>query len=120
MAAQVIWHGARVERLTLDEAKEFVRRMTLETEREVKLLIGKKGLGKPSAPGQPPKRQTGALVSSYGHDFRDAGLLGIVGSNLKTSLWLEIGTRKMAARPHLRRSLNEVGRRWEKFIRGRV
>ena len=61
----------------------------------------------PSAPGEPPHKQRGRLLASVAKDVDPASLTGRVGTNLKYGLFLELGTRLMAARPWLRRSLAE-------------
>lgn len=57
-----------------------------------------------SAPGQPPAVDTGQLRASYTWRLgRDSlGDFVEIGTNVKTAPWLEYGTRRMAARPHLR------------------
>lgn len=59
-----------------------------------------------SRPGNPPFKQTGKLRKSIAYEVR--GLVGRVGSNLKDPnypYYLELGTRRMAARSYLRRAL---------------
>lgn len=61
----------------------------------------------PSQPGEPPKKLTGFLQRSIAHAMSSDRQQAFVGSNLDYSLYLEIGTVKMAARPFLRRTLAE-------------
>jgi len=61
----------------------------------------------PSAPGEPPHKQTGTLRRSVAREVDAASLRGRVGTNLKYGRWLELGTQRMAARPWLRRALAE-------------
>jgi hypothetical protein len=59
-----------------------------------------------SRPGNPPFKQTGNLRKSIAYEV--SGLVGRVGSNIKKpnyALYLELGTRRMAARPYLRAAL---------------
>lgn len=65
-----------------------------------------------SAPGQPFATDLGTAAASIGHAMgRDArGIYAQVGSGLKKFRWLELGTRRMAARPSLRRALRKAGR----------
>ena len=58
----------------------------------------------PSAPGEPPHKQTGTLRARVTYDVL-ASLVGRVGTSLLYGRWLELGTRKMAARPWLRVAL---------------
>lgn len=54
----------------------------------------------PSAPGEPPKRDTGVLDSNI-ETARVAPLKVEVSSNAPYAVPLEIGTSKMAARPYM-------------------
>jgi HK97 gp10 family phage protein len=63
----------------------------------------------PSAPGEPPRKQTGRLRSSVTYEVLDGELIARVGTNVKYAKWLELGTKNMAPRPWLRRALNESG-----------
>ena len=57
-----------------------------------------------SAPGQPPAPDTGRLRASYSAsvDRTKGGAELTVGSGVEYAAYLEFGTTKMAARPHLR------------------
>ena len=62
-----------------------------------------------SVPGNPPFKQTGHLRRSITWELAykslQIGAVGRVGTNLKYGRYLELGTRRMAARPYLRRAL---------------
>ena len=61
-----------------------------------------------SRPGNPPFKQKGTLRRSIAYEVLAATLAGRVGSGIKNPrypYYLELGTRKMAARPYLRRAL---------------
>lgn len=60
----------------------------------------------PSSPGEPPHVQTGRLRGSVAWEV--VGLLGRVGTNVKYGRWLELGTKRLAARPWLRPSLDAM------------
>lgn len=67
-------------------------------EAEWKKTVGVQGTrSRPSAPGSPPHRVTGALQASLSAKVTD-GLITVTGS--KVGGYLEDGTRRMAARPH--------------------
>jgi hypothetical protein len=55
-----------------------------------------------SKPGEPPRKQFGHLRRSITHDVDKANLTARVGTTLKVGRYLELGTRRMAARPYLR------------------
>lgn len=59
----------------------------------------------PSAPGEYPRKQFGTLRQSIATDYDPATVTARIGTNLAYGRWLEMGTRKMAARPFLRRTL---------------
>lgn len=61
----------------------------------------------PSAPGDPPARQSGRGNDSIAWEMVSDAIARI-GTNIKYMRWLELGTRLMAARPWLRRSLKEM------------
>lgn len=73
-----------------------------------------------SKPGDPPNSDTGRLVQSIRFEFREGGLVALVGTDLKYGTWLEFGTKKMAARPWLlpatRKAQRELGRK--PYIKG--
>lgn len=97
-------------------AKDLTRR-TIKVHRRVQQLIHQHGSGRiytrgnithqASAPGEPPAADTGKYAATVGFALeRDAqGLVGKVGTNDKRGPWLELGTRNMAPRPHLRPGL---------------
>ncbi len=98
------------------EARKGVRRAVAasvaEVQREAILAIrggSRSGVivtrgGKPhqrSAPGEPPKTDTGRLVGSIFAEVAGDGLTGQVGTDVAHGEFLEFGTQKMAARPWL-------------------
>jgi HK97 gp10 family phage protein len=54
-----------------------------------------------SAPGEPPKTDTGHLVANIDATIDADGGGATVGTNVQYGLYLEVGTSKMAARPWL-------------------
>jgi HK97 gp10 family phage protein len=67
-----------------------------------------------SAPGEPPKTDTGRLVGSITHEH--SFLTASVGSNVSYAGYLELGTKHMEARPYLQPSLDESQDEIEKMI----
>lgn len=75
----------------------------------------------PSKPGEPPKIVTGRLRAAQSWDVFDRGPLEVVarvGSTIEYQRWLELGTRKMRPRPHLRPALKENQRAIGKLFTG--
>jgi hypothetical protein len=77
----------------------------------------------PSAPGEPPAKRTGTLGRSIDQETlerrrgRGREFIGRVGTNVKYGFWLELGTRKMAARPYLRPALRAKSKMLPGFLR---
>lgn len=69
-------------------------------------LISRKG-GRPSAPGQPPAEQTGALAESITYKIDASRLQAQIGSGLPYAKDLELGTRFTAPRPFMVRSVKD-------------
>lgn len=125
MAGKVIWHGDAVRKaiqaemvkrlsavgvLGANYAKELISVPGDARQRDEKgrILKGQKKLPKRrSRPGDPPYKQTGHLRRSVAWEVNASDRLVRIGTNLKYGLYLELGTRKMAARPWLRRMLIE-------------
>lgn len=61
-----------------------------------------------SLPGEFPSMRTGHLRRNVQMEVDAENLVARVGTNVKYGRWLEFGTRKMAARPWLSRTLRET------------
>lgn len=72
--------------------------------RVIRKKAGRRVYGKnPSAPGEPPRKQTGQLRRSVQAEVDRDALTARVGTNVEYGKHLELGTRKgLAARPWLR------------------
>jgi hypothetical protein len=135
MPARFKWYGEQWKAAMRREARQRNSACALGVWQRAKLLIGTEGAGArvkvkggtevvqsrggrkaigkllygafPSAPGDPPHKQSGRLLASVAWELvSDA--IARVGMNLRYGRWLELGTRKMAARPWLRRALREM------------
>lgn len=72
-----------------------------------------------SAPGEPPRKQTGRLRASVTEEVDPATLEARVGTNVKYGRFLELGTKKgIAPRPWLRRALAEMQSRIDQLLAG--
>jgi len=69
-----------------------------------------------SSAGDPPNTDTGRLVQSIKFDFKDGGLIGRVGTNLKYGAYLEFGTESMLARPWLAPAVAEASKEIAKIF----
>lgn len=62
-----------------------------------------------SAPGEPPRKQTGDLRKRVTWEYDEATMTGRAGTNVKYGKALELGTKKgLKPRPWLRRALFEM------------
>jgi HK97 gp10 family phage protein len=75
--------------------------------------VGKRNAQR-SAPGEPPKTDSGRLVGSIRHEH--SFLSASVGSEVNYAGYLEFGTSKMAARPYLVPTLEENTDTIEKMV----
>jgi hypothetical protein len=82
-------------------------------EDEIKQVIGIQGPPR-STPGEAPRIDTGELIKSFSHDVDSVNLTARVGSDSSYVLPLELGSGRMAARPHIVSTLinksDEIGR----------
>ena len=69
--------------------------------REARNLLNLAGRGEPSAPGEPPRRQTGALRDSLAIELAPDRLSATVGTNLDIGAHLVFGTQAIVPRPWL-------------------
>ncbi len=116
MANQLRWHGDEARRKIRREMERRIHAATVVVLNHAKGLISVDGTGgagggkraygsNPSAPGEPPHKQYGHLRRNVAREV--VGLRGRVGTNVLYGRWLELGTKKMAPRPWLQRSLDE-------------
>lgn len=54
-----------------------------------------------STPGNPPHIDQGDLIASYDHVTDKAALQSFVGSDEEHAVYMELGTDRVAARPHV-------------------
>jgi phage gpG-like protein len=59
-----------------------------------------------SRPGEPPRKQRGTLRASY--TWERSGLTARVGTNYRVARILELGSRRVAPRPHLRPAFRDA------------
>ena len=71
---------------------------------------------KSSAPGEPPKTDTGVLVGSISVSIGKGGMVADVGSDVEYAKYLEFGTTKMAARPWLHPTFKRLKKRITKNV----
>lgn len=74
----------------------------------------------PSKPGEFPHKQFGVLRRSIAQDYAPETVTARVGTPLSYGKYLELGSKKMAARPYLRRTLAEEQQKIEEIILGSV
>ena len=125
IAANLNWNGDRVKQLAFDAGWEKLVRMTeffwghLLQALNVPnsgVRVKRRGGGtrtvypNPSKPGEPPRKRTGWLQRHVQREYDKASLTSRVGvqRNALYGIFLELGTRRMAARPWLLATLNKV------------
>jgi HK97 gp10 family phage protein len=110
------FHKAQVLYALHKKAEAVVDLAAVELQRLMKLQLSHAGAGrqhaglryKSSAPGDSPAVQTGHLRRSVQIDRKDVAMLRArVGTDLMYGLYLEVGTRKMQARPWVRPAIND-------------
>lgn len=69
--------------------------------REARALLNVPGVGAPSSPGEPPRRQSGHLRDSLRTEIAPGRLSAAVGTDLDYGAHLEFGTQDTAPRPWL-------------------
>ena len=120
MASNVIWHGPAVRARIDAGIQRNLTAAALFVVRQVKLSLAVAGPTKTiphtpaSKPGEPPHRRTGTLSRSITHEVTK--YRARVGTNIKYSKPLELGTSKMAARPYLRPAVYKNRRQIKKFL----
>ncbi len=122
MAVTIKWNGPRVMRQVEAEA---VRRLAMATAHVVvkvkeNISTSSQRGANPSDPGELPHADLGTLRNSIRGEVSARRLRGRVGTNLFYARFLELSTKNMAARPFLRRTLNEQKQRVRRILsRGR-
>lgn len=133
LEASMTWHDAVVNQLTGEgTGREYnvpgtgqIRKVEIITRRGYRMRVNKR-VGATtytaSAPGEAPASRLGQLRQSY--RFRVTGPnymeVGEVGSPLERALWLEKGTERIAARPHLQAAFEERRREIIAILRRRL
>ncbi len=96
--------AARLDRLA-DQVEWAVQAAVEEgahdLRREARALLDVAGRGEASAPGEPPRRQTGALRDSLRVELAPDRLSARVGTDLDVGAQLEFGIQAIAPRPWL-------------------
>ena len=87
---------------------------------EVRRRVSVPGLGVPSAPGEPPRKQTGGLLASIRHEVDPTSLEILVIADHPAAFYLEYGTQRMAARPFLRPAVVSFSGRAAQLIANRM
>jgi hypothetical protein len=119
MASNVKWYGQKVyaeimdamdkvnNKVALDVRNEAVQSMRGPKSGKTYRVPGTKRTYTASAPGEAPAVRLGTLRQSIQVEFISK-MHRRVGTNIKYGKHLELGTRKMAARPYLRPALDRA------------
>lgn len=130
------WHGEAAKAHVRARIVRFLTRAAIAVKTRAKELLSVAGTGKGggkrdksglfkagpvvhSAPGEPPRKQTGRLRASVAHEVDADSLTARVGTNVEYGRHLELGTKKgLAPRPWLRRALAEMQGRVAELLAG--
>lgn len=121
MAARMKWHDVDLNR-RLEEAEERgLQAAGLAYQRELKSVVNvsARGGAAASSPGDPPRKRTGNLQRNIVMETDDTSRSVAVGvkKNAIYGLFLELGTRFIAARPWMRPTLKRMIGRLEATAR---
>jgi len=106
------WYGDRVKKDVEEKAFRVVQKATLSGVEHVKRIMYETGPS-PSAPGKPPAVDFGRYATSIVSEFDRSQLLGRFGSNVLYGKFLELGSEKMAPRPHYRPTIYWLQRQFK-------
>lgn len=76
--------------------------------------------GVPAPEGEPPRRDIAVLAGSVTSDVNETEMYVLIGTLKKYGFWLELGTRKMGARPWLRPMLNQMWPVFRKMLTKKI
>ena len=115
------WHGEEFKRQIADEMAKNMEAAAIHLKGEIKqsLAVGNIDSSSPSEAGDPPRRVTGRLSGSIAHEVDRVRLIARVGTNVLYGKFLELGTRKMAARPFIRPGLEKARHRIGRILAGK-
>ena len=114
------WRGEEFKKSLHQKKVERLERAAITLQVAVKEAISEpsnKGAS-PSDPGQPPHKDTGRLRGSISHEVDGEILVARIGTNVVYGKFLELGTRKMAARSFLQATLNRIRSQIGRILKG--
>lgn len=107
MANTLRWYGSQIQAAIIRESERRLDATGILVTNEVRRLLSVSGTRTSrSRPGEPPRKQLGRLRASY--TWERSGLTVRIGTNYQVARILELGSRRMAPRPHLRPALRNA------------
>src|SRR4051812_44450187 len=104
MSGDLQWFGPAALEHVKGKTNIAIRRAALAVNRRAKELLSVAGTGRVkgkkagpvthSAPGEPPKKQTGRLRASVTYEMDEATMKARIGTNVKYGKHLELGTKR--------------------------
>lgn len=107
MANRLEWNGDAARAYAHARAVAGITRVVKAIADRARELVSVPG-PEPSAPGEPPHVQTGALRAGINYEVDERTMAWRVGTTAPEGLFTEVGTSRMAARPWLRPAMAEV------------
>jgi hypothetical protein len=115
------WYGDRVKADVRRRAETQIARIGEIAVEHAQRLVGHQGSrGVHSRPGEPPYRQSGELQESIFARPLPGRMQVQVGTSSMVGLYMELGTRRIAPRPWLRRTMKEIQPQIDSLTAGRV
>lgn len=109
------WNGDELKRAVNKATEANLHRAAITLKNEVKKAISEPS-PPASAPGEEPHKDTGRLRASIAHEVD--GKTARVGTNVTYGKFLELGTKKMAARPFLRPTYERMKGTLKRILKG--
>lgn len=108
---KITWHGRELSQLIRNTMGDRLQVAADELAGEIHNRITQAQSPPTSAPGAYPHMDTGALAAGLYTEVDRSNLSALVANREDHALYLELGTSRMAPRPHMRRTMADMRNR---------